>query len=77
MPVTHNDLEHFHQFASEKLGNGGAESLRQLVSQWEVTREHERSVAAIRESVAEDEAGESVPVEDAFAEIRSRLRWTK
>lgn len=35
MPVTAADLEAFHQFAQAKLGNGGAETLHELVDRWE------------------------------------------
>lgn len=77
MPVTRDDLEKFQRFADAKLNNGGAESLQQLLDDFEASLEYERSVAAIRQSVAEYEAGEVVSVKEAFDEVRQQLGWTK
>ncbi len=38
MPVTEQDLEEFRRFAAERLENGGAESLQELVAEWEKLR---------------------------------------
>lgn len=73
MSVTHSELDQFHRFASEKLSDSGTVSLRDLVIQWEDTREREASVAAIRESISECDSGLDTPLEDAFGDIRQRL----
>lgn len=77
MPVTRDDLDQFHRFATAKLNNGGAESRQALLSEFEAAQDFEKSVAGIRESVAECDASETVSVREAFDEVRQQLRWTK
>jgi hypothetical protein len=76
MIATQAELTEFHLFAQEKLSAGSEASLQQLLDQWNAAREYERSVAALRQSVAEADAGLGLPLKEAFAEIRSRLGWT-
>lgn len=73
MSLTHQELVDFHQFAVTKLSTGRAQTLQELLDEWNDAREHERSVAAIRESVAQYEAGLGMPVKQAFDEIRANL----
>ena len=73
MPVTEADLQDFNRFASAKLASGKANSLLDLVREWEATREYQGSVVALRESRADDEAGRVKPLGKAFADIRERL----
>ena len=35
MPVTERDLEEFGRFAAEQLRNSGADSLQELVNEWD------------------------------------------
>ena len=72
MPVTHNDLEHFHHFASERLENAETEmTFDDLVTQCR----DERSVTndALREAFAQLDAGLEQPLDEAMEEIRQRL----
>ena len=39
MPVTKDDIQDFHCFVDEKLAGGGADSLRQLLAEWEQRQE--------------------------------------
>jgi hypothetical protein len=73
MAVTREELLDFNRFAEEKLSDGGAENLQALLDEWNDQRAHEQSIAGIRESVAQYEAGEGLPVEEAFNEIRRKL----
>jgi hypothetical protein len=73
MDVTRQDLFDFTRFAEEKLSDGGAENLQALLDEWNEQRTHEQSIAGSRESVAQYEAGEGLPVEEAFNEIRRKL----
>ena len=57
MSVTQADLNAFHQFALGKISNGGAESLPQLMEEWTAQTEYAQTVAAVRQGVAEGEAG--------------------
>ncbi|MBW3539205.1 MAG: hypothetical protein KY476_02950 [Planctomycetes bacterium] len=73
MSISREELHEFVRFAGEILDNGGAESLGEIVSRWEAARERQESVSAIRESVAEYDAGQAVPVDQAFSEVRRQL----
>lgn len=73
MAVTQEDLQNFNRFASAKLASGETASLFDLVREWEAMRHGDESVAALRESHADAEAGRVKPLNQAFAEIRKRL----
>ena len=74
MAVTKEDLTHFHRFADEKISKGGADSLVELAGEWEAERrEMEQTVADIRKSHADIDAGRVASVADTFADVRSRL----
>lgn len=77
MPVTHDELEKFHRFATGKVESSEADSLQELVAVWVAVQEAQASVAAIRESIAECDAGLDEPFENAIAEIRDRLESSK
>jgi hypothetical protein len=77
MAVTKEELTDFHRFAVGRLSNGGAESMQELLNQWSARREHQESVAGIRESIGQYEAGHALPVKEAFDEIRQKLGWTQ
>jgi hypothetical protein len=72
MPVTRKELEGFHHFASERVGNGGAESLEDLVSQWRASHDYHETVAEVRGCMADMEAGIGRPLEEVDAEIRAK-----
>jgi hypothetical protein len=64
-----------HRFADEKINQGAANSLIGLASEWEAERrEAEQTVADIRESHADIDAGRVASITDTFAEIRKRVR---
>ncbi len=72
--VTKEDLQDFHQFADQKLASGEASSLLDLAGEWEShRRESEATVADIRQSHADIEAGGVSSVADAFADARRQL----
>lgn len=73
MAVTRKELLDFNRFAEQKLSAGVAATLQALVEEWNSLRERERSVAAIRESVRQYEAGEGLPVQEAFEDVRRKL----
>ncbi len=60
MSVTEKDLEDFRRFAAEQLQNGGAESLHELVSEWDKLRRwNERNAV----SAAQSRRGLSKPLD--------------
>lgn len=73
MSVTREELEDFQHFADSKLSNGGAESLAELVREWEGRREYQETVADIEESHEDIAGGRVVPADEAFADVRKRL----
>lgn len=75
MSISFDDLQDFHRFAGERVRIGSVQSLVELAGQWELQRrEMESTVADIRESHADIEAGRVESVADAFAEARQQLR---
>ncbi len=77
MAVTREELQSFHQFADERLAGGRAESLQALLDEWNASRQHDQSVASIQESVSQYEAGDGLPVDEAFSKVRKELGWTE
>ncbi len=79
MAITKDDLRDFSRFADEKLNGGAAQSLVELAGQWEAQRceaqrrEVEETVADIRASHADIDAGRVSGVADAFADVRKQL----
>jgi hypothetical protein len=73
MAVTRDELLDFNRFAEEKLTDGGADNLQDLLDEWNERRAHQQSIAGIRKSVAQYEAGECLPVHEAFDEVRRKL----
>jgi hypothetical protein len=69
-----NDLRAFRDFATEKLSNGGAEmTLDEALGLWEAENqtpeELEDTLRAIREGLADVEAGRVRPVEDVVRDL--------
>jgi len=76
MPVTREDLDSFRRFAEEKVQNGGAESIEELIDLWRIehpTPEDEAEVdGIIREGIADIKAGRGRPAEVVMAELRRK-----
>ena len=73
MAVTSDELNDFQSFAADRLANGDAESMAELVAAWEDQRQHQQSVDALNESHADAEAGRVVPAKEVFADTRETL----
>lgn len=74
MAVSKEDLRDFARFADEKLSRGGADSLIELVGQWEAHRhDKDDAIADVRQSHADIDAGRVSPVADAFEAVRKQL----
>ena len=82
MPVTQEELNRFHEFASARLNNGGGDaSLHELVELWlesgvarDVACEQRAAVnAVLRRSIRELESGLDRPAAEVMAEIREEL----
>jgi hypothetical protein len=74
MAITKEDLRDFNQFVDERLHNGGADSLAKLAAEWEARRrEMEETIAEIRQSHEDIDAGRISSVADTFSEVRKQL----
>jgi len=73
MAITQEDLHNFQQFADKKLADGSIESLQEILDAWNTRQKYQQSVAGIRESVSQYEAGEGTPVEKALDAVRRKL----
>jgi hypothetical protein len=73
MSITREELSDFNRFAEDRLSDGAVDTLYELVDEWNHVRSHQQSVARIRESARQHEAGQSVPVDEAFDEVRRKL----
>ena len=74
MAVTQDQLDDFHRFASEKLNNGGANlSWDELFILWQSEHERDEINAAIREGLADVEAGRHQPAREAMEDIRKEF----
>ena len=77
MTVTRDKLAQFHLFAERELSNGSAESIEQLVDLWRLANPTDEQaaadLAAIEQGIADADAGRTVPVEQAFDEVRKSL----
>jgi hypothetical protein len=76
MSVTLAELERFHAFAQSKLGNGGAESLQELIDLWLAQSPHSKelgaSLAALAEGLADADADRVRPARDVFEDLAAR-----
>lgn len=72
MAVTKEELEGFHDFATKRVDNGGAESLAELLSEWLSRREYRETVAEVSECIADMEAGVGRPLDEVDAELRAK-----
>lgn len=70
MPVTLTELESFHQFAQQKLRNGGAESVEELLHIWREAQEREEVHEALREATEDLRAGRFRPADDVTRDLR-------
>jgi hypothetical protein len=79
MSFTSDDLRDFQQFAAAKLSCGPADSLVKLAGEWEAAQKRREAVEAdetladIRASHADINAGRVLPLSDAFGQVREQL----
>ena len=69
--VQTNTLARFHQFVGQQLASEAAAQLspEKALAHW---REREETLAAIREGLADVEAGRTIPLEDFDRDFRQR-----
>lgn len=73
MAVTQAELDGFHEFASQRISAGHSElSFDELVLEWESVRDRDDINAAIRDGLADMEAGRHRPACEAMEELRQK-----
>ncbi len=75
MFVTEADIQAFAQFAREQTTNGGANlTMTELAARWQAERERHEVNAAIREGLADIDAGRTVDFFESQNRFRHELR---
>ena len=78
MPTTVEELENFSRFAAQRLRQGDQlPSLEECLRQWREESEREELLADIQAGLDDVEQGRGQPVDEAFADIRQQLGWTR
>lgn len=73
MAVTKQDLDSFHQFATNRIENGGAElSLEELAYQYECAKERDEVNAVIARGLKDIDAGRGRPAREVTEELRQK-----
>lgn len=73
MSVTQNDLDAFHRFATDRLKRSDEKlTIDDLVIEWDSMRNREHINAAIREGLADIDAGRTRPVDQVTEELRRK-----
>ena len=73
MAVTQDELDSFHRFATERLRKSGEElTIDDLVIEWDSVRNREEINSAIREGLADIDAGRTRPVDQVTEELRRK-----
>ena len=77
MSVSQDQLDHFHQFATDRINRGDVASIEDLIADWSLTElpdEHlQRNAAAIQKAVDDMNAGDrGRPAREVLGEIRAK-----
>jgi len=76
MSLTQSEFERFQTFATQKLANGGADSLQELVDLWQAQdpddSELRESLAALDEGLSDARAGRVRPAREVFEDLAAR-----
>jgi hypothetical protein len=72
MAVTSEELESFTRFASEKLNNGGADSVLELAKDW-TARKQAEDLASIQRGVADADAGRMESLDEVDSQLRTKF----
>lgn len=67
------ELEAFYAFGQGLISQGDADSLEEVLVAWDSEMERESINAAIREGIADVDAGRTRPASEVIAELRQKL----
>jgi len=77
MLMSIREYESFDQFARNQFALHSPRSIDDLVEQWKREREADETVADVKQALKEIDEGKSLPLDEAFREIRKSLGWEK
>lgn len=73
MPVTQHQIDDFHQFATNRLKSGETKlTIDDLIIEWDSSRNRDEINDAIREGLADIEAGRTRPAAEVTEELRRK-----
>ena len=73
MTVTQHELDSFHRFATDRLRKSEEKlTIDDLVIEWDSMRNREQINAAIREGLADIDAGRTRPADQVTEELRRK-----
>ncbi len=73
MSITRDQVDSFHQFAVARLDNGEAElTFSDLLVEWDSVTNRDEINAAIREGIADVDAGRTRPADEVTEELRTK-----
>ena len=73
MAVTQDELDSFHRFATDRLKESEEElTIDDLVIEWDSVRNREEINSAIREGLADIDAGRTRPADQVTEELRNK-----
>ena len=73
MSASNEDLNNFHQFALSVRQENASASVEELVAQWRAVKERAETNEAIREGLAEIEAGKGRPAAEVMADMKNKF----
>ncbi len=73
MAVTQADLEAFQRFAADRLAHQSAESLGDLLREWEASRDRHETIESIKRGLADVDAARTRSADEIINELRSGL----
>lgn len=74
--VTQQQIDDFHHFASERLGGDSVDvSWDELLIEWQSACERDAENAAIREGLADVDAGRYQPAAEAMEEVLKEFKF--
>lgn len=73
MPAPLHDLDAFYAFGRDKLAADNAVTLEDLFLEWDTASQREEINAAIREGIADVDAGRTRPAAEVIADLERKF----
>lgn len=73
MSLTHDEIDRFAEFGHAQLSSAAVASLDELLVAWDSHCRRDEINAAIREGIADADAGRVQPAREAIAQLRQKF----